>query len=108
MPIPRAYFWNRAGGSGEFPIDEELNLPEKHYSYLLQNWNQLLAVDGDFDGARETLERILGINVWTKQSEEINRNAAQAVRPHCSDGWGAGLGEKGKRKLNAKGHHNNS
>jgi len=79
VPIPRAYFWNRAGGSGEFPIDEELNLPEKHYSYLLQNWNQLLAVDGDFDGARETLERILGINIWTKQSEEINRNAAQAV-----------------------------
>jgi len=79
VPIPRAYFWNRAGGSGEFPLDEELNLPEKHYSYLLQNWNQLLAVDGDFDGARETLERILGINIWTKQSEEINRNAAQAV-----------------------------
>ena len=50
-----------------------------HYSYLLQNWNQLLAVDGNFDGARETLERILGINIWTKQSEEINQNAAESV-----------------------------
>ena len=60
-------------------MDEELNLPSKHYSYLLQNWNQLLAVDGNFDGARETLERIFGINIWTKQSEEINQNAAQPV-----------------------------
>ena len=79
VPIKRAYFWDKEKGSGVFPIDEELNLPSKHYSYLLQNWNQLLAVDGDFDGARETLERILGINIWTKQSEEINQNAAQAV-----------------------------
>jgi len=79
VPIKRAYFWDKEKGSGVFPIDEELNLPSKHYSYLLQNWNQLLAVDGDFDGARETLERILGINIWTKQSEEINQNAAQSA-----------------------------
>ena len=38
-----------------------------------------MAVDGNFDGARETLERILGINIWTKQSEEINQNAAKSV-----------------------------
>ena len=79
VPIKRAYFWDKEKGSGVFPIDEELNLPSKHYSYLLQNWNQLLAVDGNFDSARETLERILGINIWTKQSEEINQNAAQSV-----------------------------
>ena len=79
VPIKRAYFWDKEKGSGVFPIDEELNLPRKHYSYLLQNWNQLLAVDGNFDGARETLERILGINIWTKQSEEINQNAAVSV-----------------------------
>jgi len=79
VPIKRAYFWDKGKGSGVFPIDEELNLASKHYSYLLQNWNQLLAVDGNFDSARETLERILGINIWTKQSEEINRNAARSV-----------------------------
>jgi len=79
VPIKRAYFWDKEKGSGVFPIDEEVNLPSKHYSYLLQNWNQLLAVDGNFDSARETLERIFGINIWTKQSEEINQNAAQPV-----------------------------
>jgi len=79
VAITRAYFWNKEKGGGVFPIDEELNLPEKHFSYLLQNWNQLLAVDGNFDSARETLERILGINIWTRQSEEINQNAAGCV-----------------------------
>ena len=79
VPIKRAYFWDKEKGGGVFPIDEELNLPNKHYSYLLQNWNQLLAVDGNFASARETLERIFGINIWTKQSEEINQNAAQSV-----------------------------
>jgi len=79
VPIKRAYFWDKEIGSGVFPLDEDLNLPAKHYSYLLQNWNQLLAVDSNFDSARETLERILGINIWTKQSEEINQNAALSV-----------------------------
>ena len=79
VPIKRAYFWDKEKGSGVFPIDEKLNLPNKHYSYLLQDWNQLLAVDGNFDSARETLERILGINLWTKQSEEINQSAAVYV-----------------------------
>jgi len=62
-----------------FPIADELNLPGKHYSYLLQNWNQLLAVDSNFEKARETLEKILGINLWTKQSEEINQHTADSV-----------------------------
>lgn len=79
IQIQRAYFWEQDKGSGVFPIAEELNLPGKHYSYLLQNWNQLMAVDSNFNSARENLEKILGINVWTKQSEEINQNAALSV-----------------------------
>ena len=41
VAIKRAYFWDKEKGNGVFPIDEELNLASKHYSYLLQNWNQL-------------------------------------------------------------------
>jgi len=79
IQLERTYFWKQGIGNGVFPIDKELNLPEKQYSYLLQNWNQLLAVDSNYDSARETLERILGINIWTKQSEEINQNAAISI-----------------------------
>lgn len=77
--ISRAYFWEKGKGGGVFPLDKELNLPGKHFSYLLQEWNQMLAVDSDFDHAREVLEKILKINIWSRQSEEINRDAAKMV-----------------------------
>lgn len=79
VKIPRAYFWKKGKGSGVCPIDRELNLPRKHYSYLLQNWNQLLAVDDDFDHAREVLERIFKLSIWSQQSEQINRDASKSV-----------------------------
>jgi len=77
--IPRAYFYQPNMNGGVFPIDKDLNLPKKHHSYLLQEWNQMIAVDGNFDKARENISKIFNINVWSKQSEEINRNAASYV-----------------------------
>lgn len=79
IDIERAYFWKSVMGVGIYPIDKELNIPDKHYSYLLQKWNQMIAVDGNFDKAREELEEIFKINVWSKQSEEINREASKYV-----------------------------
>lgn len=79
IDIERAYFWKSGMVGGIYPIDKELNLPGKHYSYLLQKWNQMIAVDGNFDKAREELEEIFKINVWSKQSEEINREASEYV-----------------------------
>lgn len=79
IKIRKTYFWKQGLKKGVFPIEKEFNLPEKQYSYLLQNWNQLLAVDSNYDASRKTLEKILGINIWTKQSEEINQNAAVHV-----------------------------
>ncbi len=76
IEINRAYFWKEGDGSGIFPLDRELNLPQKQYSYLLQKWNQMIAVDGNYERARIQLEEMLKINIWTKQSEEINRDAA--------------------------------
>jgi hypothetical protein len=52
LNISRAYFWKPGKGSGVFPLDRDLNLPQKHHSYLLQDWNQILAVDNNFDSAR--------------------------------------------------------
>ena len=85
LNISRAYFWKPDKGSGIFPLDRDLNLPQKHHSYLLQDWNQILAVDNNFDSARECLEKILGLNIWTRQSEEINRSAAEMVDEFYKD-----------------------
>ncbi len=60
-------------------LSGDLNLPERHHSYVFQKWSEMIAVDGAFDKAREVLYEILGINVWSKQMEEINREAGENV-----------------------------
>ena len=39
VKINRAYYW-RKGEKGSFPLDAELNLPYRRYSYLLDKWVQ--------------------------------------------------------------------
>jgi len=86
IPIPRAYFWEKGmEGGGICPIDKEHNLPDKHYSYLLHQWSQMIAVDSNYDAARENLFTILGINIWSKQSEEMNRKAAGDVAKYYDE-----------------------
>ena len=77
--IDRAYFWEEGLGKGVYPLNGDLNLPERHHSYVLQKWSEMIAVDGAFDKARGVLYEILGINVWSKQMEEINREAGKYV-----------------------------
>jgi len=77
--VDRAYFWEEGLGKGITPLSEDLNLPERHHSYVFQKWSEMIAVDGAFDKAREVLHEILGINVWSKQMEEINREAGENV-----------------------------
>jgi len=79
IAIGRAYFWEEGIDKGVYPLNADLNLPQRHYSYLLQKWSEMLAVDGAFDKAREVIEEILGINIWSKQMEEINREASKCV-----------------------------
>jgi hypothetical protein len=79
IDIDRAYFWQEGSGKGIFPLNGDLNLPERHHSYVLQKWSEMIAVDSTFDKAREVLHELLGINVWSKQMEEINREAGEYV-----------------------------
>ena len=79
MDIPRAYFWEKENEDSIHPLDEILNLSEKHHSYLLQKWSQLIAVDSTYDKARNVLNEILQINIWSQQMEKINRDTGTYV-----------------------------
>ena len=85
IPIDRAYFWEKGSGKGIFPLNGILNLPERHHSYVLQKWAEMIAVDSTFDKARAVLDEILGINIWSKQMEDINREAAEHVDEFYKD-----------------------
>lgn len=79
IEIPRAYYWGPAA-EGSFPLDAELNLPAQHYSYLLQEWGELLGADGSFAKVTERLERILGLKFWTQGVQHVARVAAADVQ----------------------------
>lgn len=79
VSIPRAYYW-QAGARGVCPLDGEWNLPEQRYSYLLQEWGELLAVDGSFERATERLDAFLGLKFWTQGVQKVARSAAVEVQ----------------------------
>jgi len=78
MEIPNAYFWEK-GSKGESPIKKELNLPKQHFSYLLQKWTQMFCVDISHEKSRKNIKEILGIDIWSGQTESINSSASDSV-----------------------------
>ncbi len=54
IQIPRARYL-RPAGTYHYPLDQQLNLPQTKYSYLLQKWIQGRAVETNY---REAVERI--------------------------------------------------
>ena len=61
------------------PLDALLGLPEGKFSFLVQEFGQLLGVDLAWDKTREVLERILGIRVPVDSLERLNRHMAEDV-----------------------------
>ena len=59
--LSRAVYGTREGQKIEYvPFDARLKLPESKFSYLLQDWDQFLAVETPYAKVSETMARILG------------------------------------------------
>lgn len=54
------------------PISARLSLPESQWSYLLQEFTQMLAVDSAYEQATNNLSRILGGKLSVDTAERIN------------------------------------
>jgi hypothetical protein len=54
VTIRRAYYYT-PGSPGAFPLDGELNMPERGYSYLVQEFSSRLAVTMSYEDAQEIL-----------------------------------------------------
>ena len=59
------------------PLDNRLQLPESDFSYLLQDWDQELAVEQAFGKVNQTIERMLRLKQHTDSLENMNRQMAQ-------------------------------
>ncbi len=61
------------------PLDAKLQLPESKFSYLLQDWDQLLCVESPYSKGKNIIERILGIQQHVDSLERMSQNMSQQV-----------------------------
>ena len=73
--VPRTCY-RTDGVNGVMPLDAQANLPERSYSYLLQEWMDLLSIRDSFGEASVTLNKLLGTGVSPSRFEVVNRESA--------------------------------
>ena len=84
--ISRCVYGSREGQKIEYiPLDTHLNLPRNKFSYLLQDWDQSLAVDTPYLRVSETLSRIFGLTVPIHSLERGNRALAGSTETYWDD-----------------------
>lgn len=80
--LSRAVYGRREGQAIEFvPFDQRLSLPESRFSYLVQEWDQLLGIEHAFGRVLDVMHTILGLVQTVDSLERTNRQMAEAVEP---------------------------
>jgi len=84
--LTRAVYGTREGQKIEaVPLDARLQLPQGRNSYLLQDWDQGLAVEMPYDRVSASLARILGFTQSVHTLERNQREMATAVAEFWTD-----------------------
>ncbi len=78
LKINRAYYWAKGLG-GVCPLDADLNLPEKSYSYLLEEWMLKLDVHCSYQKGVDIFYSMLGIKLCKDPVERMMADASESV-----------------------------
>lgn len=76
LKVPRTCY-RLEGKAGIMPLDAQVNLPERCYSYLLQEWMDLFSIRESFKESEVSLEKLLGLKVSQSCFEKVNRNSSE-------------------------------
>ncbi len=78
--LERVVYGSREGQKIEYvPLDEQLQLPQSKFSYLLQDWNPSLAVKIPYAPVNATLEKMLAISQSVHSLERGNEQLSASV-----------------------------
>src|SRR5207237_7954911 len=76
----RTVYGSREGQALEFvPLDNRWQLPQSVFSYVLQDWDQALAVEQAFSQVNQTIARMLKLQQSVDSLEGMNQQMAQDV-----------------------------
>ncbi len=76
IEINRSYYYKK-GHDGICPLDEQLNLPDRKYSYLLQRWLSAYCVKDTYDEAVKGLEELLGVSIPKRSMQMVMQDVSQ-------------------------------
>jgi len=74
VKVPRTSY-QTYGRGGVTPLDAQADLPERCYSYLLQEWMDHLSIRDTFTDAELTLDKLLGVHVSASRFEVVNQTS---------------------------------
>jgi hypothetical protein len=74
LKVPRTYY-RGDGQPGVLPLDAQADLPERCYSYLLQEWMDLLSIRESFKASDMTLTKLLGVSVSSSRFEVVSQSS---------------------------------
>jgi hypothetical protein len=78
--LQRTVYGHREGQALAFvPLDNRLQLPASVFSYVLQDWDQALAVEQAFSQVNQTIARMLKLKQSVDSLEGMNQQMAQDV-----------------------------
>jgi hypothetical protein len=78
--LERVVYGSREGQALAFvPLDNRLQLPQSAFSYLLQDWDQALAVEQAFSQVNQTIARMLKLPQAVDSLEGMNQQMAQSA-----------------------------
>lgn len=69
--VERARYASRRGDTNVYPLDEQLHLPHRSYSYELQRRLIKKVVQGPFDEAIESIQEATGVRISKRSAEDI-------------------------------------
>src|SRR5947209_3413262 len=78
--LARTVYGSREGQALEFvPLDNRWQLPQSVFSYVLQDWDQALAVEQAFSQVNQTIARMLQLKQSVDSLEGMNQQMSQDV-----------------------------
>ena len=75
-----------AGETGIFPLDAQVNLPERCYSYFLQEWMTVFEVEHPFKESAGWFEQLFDLDVAESVLMEVAQEALRTTRASMRSG----------------------
>lgn len=75
IKVPRSCY-RLPGHSSVMPLDAQADLPDRCYSYLVQEMMDYLSIRDSFDESKKTIDKILGLNINSSRFEVVSRDTS--------------------------------